>query len=93
MAAVSQEIYDTGDDGAASVTMTFDDVTGVISHLDWIVNAGTLTVTVARSGLPDLVRTATSSDGTAVPAGYVLTPNPRGGWSWTGTSYEIAWHA
>jgi hypothetical protein len=76
------------------VTVTFDDVTGVISHLDWTVASGTLTVTIHQDGKADLTRTITANGGMAVPPGqgYVMTPNPKGGWSWVAPiSFEMAW--
>lgn len=92
MATVSQEIFNAGPNKAI-VTVSFDNVTGAISQLAWTVTAGTLKVTVTRTGQPDIVLTKTSNGSQAVPGGYSLTQDRGGGWSWRGAlQYSIGWN-
>lgn len=75
-----------------TVSVTFDDVTGAISSLDWTILSGTLTVTIHRSGQPDLTRTVNADGGIAVPAGYDMTQTPKGSWAWQGPiSFAMSW--
>lgn len=91
MAAQTETIFEANN-SAVTVSVTFDDVTGEITGLAWVVPNGTLTVTISRAGQPDLTVTRTSTGSTAVPAGrYFLVQDRGGGWSWRGTSYSIGW--
>jgi uncharacterized protein (DUF927 family) len=83
MAIVTDEIWSRGD-GSARVTRTYNDQNGALSRIDWTVNSGTITVTVFRTGQPPLTRTASTSGGVNVPAGYTLVQGPKGDWQWPG---------
>lgn len=94
MAAAQTKIgsFSDGSGEAASMTVTFDDVTGAISQVDWIVNRGTMTVLIKQTGKPDIARSMTSNGSQAVGAGYNMTAY-KGGWVWTGQlSYSLGWH-
>lgn len=83
MATVTDEIWSRGD-GSASASRTYDDVTGAILRLDWIVLTGTITVNIFRSGQPTITRTVSISGGVNVPAGYFLVKGQKGDWQWPG---------
>ena len=83
--------FDIARFGSAFCTVTYDDVTGAISSLDWSVAPYTLTLTVQQPGKQDIVVTAPdpahgigSTGSRNVPNGYALVPGPRGGWVWGG---------
>jgi hypothetical protein len=91
MAAKTQEV---AQGPYFAITVTFDDVTGAISRLDWTVAAGVLTVTISQTGKADIVRTMTTAGGINVPPGqgYTLTLSSKGMWVWTGAlGFEMNW--
>jgi hypothetical protein len=76
----------------SSVDVTFDNVTGEISRVDWDVSKGTLHVLIQRPGQPDFQQNLTAPGGTNVPNNrYFLVKDRAGGWSWRQTSYSIGW--
>lgn len=91
MAALTQELFNAGQ-GQAVVSVTFDDTDGAISQLSWTVQSGTLSVLIQRPGRPDVTRTATQDGSVGIPAGYNLTQDRGGGWSWRGgLAYSFSW--
>lgn len=97
MATLTQQVFSTGDDGSATASFVFDDVTGAISAVQYVVNRGTLTMTIKRPGQADIVRSAVASGSTPIPAGYNMTAMQSHGlsqWVFTDNSvfYEFVWH-
>lgn len=97
MATVTQQVFNTGDDEAANASFVFNDVTGAISAVQYVVNAGTLTMTIKRPGQADIVRSTKVSGSTPIPAGYNMTQMVSHGltqWVFTDDSvaYEFVWH-
>lgn len=94
MAAATSKIgsFSDGSGEAASMTVTFDDTTGAISLITWMVARGTLTVLIKQTGKPDISRSMTADGSQPVGAGYNMTAY-KGGWVWTGQlSYSLGWH-
>jgi hypothetical protein len=89
MAAVTREIARMGDPGtpgsvAATLSITYDDVSKVVSQVAWTVAVGTLTLTLHQSGKQDLVISRSSSGSQALPAGYTLDTLNQ-------AQFEISW--
>src|SRR4051812_45801523 len=100
MATATQEIWDSGSDGAAFASVQFDDVTGAISLLSWVVNSGTVTVIVFKNGViaPGFPKSVTTSGSMPVPAGYNLTKRVKNGqtdWYWQSGTLDktVTWQA
>lgn len=88
MATVTTDMFTSAE---ASVSVTYNDVNGAISSINWIVNSGTLVITVKKTATQDIVITKTTSGTQNVPNGYSLTKGPKGDWRWQGVGFQISW--
>lgn len=76
----------------ATLKRTFNDANGALSQISWIVNRGSLVVTIYKSGQQPIVRSVTTSGSVSIPNGYNLTKGPKGDWKWPGDpAFEIQW--
>lgn len=91
MATATEELFSNS--AGVTVTVEFDDVTGGISGLSWVVPTGTMHATIQRVGQPDVSIVKTSNGSQTVPANrYFLVQDRGGAWSWRQTSYSIGWN-
>jgi hypothetical protein len=85
---VTEEMYNACQDGAV-VNVTYDDVTGAITLVSWVVRAGVLEIAE-----PPIVAIAGDSGSTTVAPGMLfLDKLSRGGWFYPGISWGDKPHA
>lgn len=85
MAALDQQVC-SFDNGLATVTVTFDDVTGIISRIAWANSGGPITIKITQPGKADIVITKPGNNSGSQAV------NPALGYSLNSAcGLEIAW--